>query len=213
MKKILLFSVLILSSFMVSVMAQTKEDSNIEKSLKAIESSQVKMEESLRQLSATSTQNSKDIQDLIREKEYLCQTIDSLKTITKNLQTTQKSDVSNINGQIRDTNDKVESNQSILEKRSLWVCIIAIVIIVSILIIYWYFTKRIRKGSSSIDEVRKAQDTLQLAQTKMQEESVKLDNKLIELIEGQISSTSGEDKPVSGEDKPDHSLALKVADE
>ncbi|MCD8297248.1 MAG: hypothetical protein LUC88_06720 [Prevotella sp.] len=207
MKRILFFSVLILCSISVTVFAQEHVNQNqIANDLNAIKSSQVKMEESLRQLSETTSRNSKDIQDLTIEKENLCKTIDSLKAICDALQAVQKSDVSNINGQIKDTNDKVESNQSVLEKRSLWVCIIAIVIIISILIIYWYFISRIKRGSSSIDEVRRAQDALQSAQTKMQEESVKLDNKLIELIEGQISSTSGGDKP-------DHSLALKVADE
>ena len=70
-------------------------------------------------------------------------------------------------------------------------------------------TKRIKSGSTSIDEVRKAQEALQSVQIKMQEESVKLDDKLLKLFEQQISDSSN----VIGSNKPDHSLALKVADE
>ena len=69
--------------------------------------------------------------------------------------------------------------------------------------------KRIKSGNTSIDEVRKAQDALQIAQEKMQEESIKLDDKLLELFDRQIANAP----KTEGNGKPDHSLALKVADE
>ena len=73
------------------------------------------------------------------------------------------------------------------------------------------FSKRIKSGTNSIDEIRKAQEAMQSAQIKMQEESIKLDNKLLEIAERQMKT------PAIGNHQDtaviDHSLALKVADE
>lgn len=73
----------------------------------------------------------------------------------------------------------------------------------------YLLAKRIKSGNTSIDEVRKAQDALQIAQKKMQEESIKLDDKLLELFDRQIANAPKNE----GNGKSDHSLALKVADE
>lgn len=136
-------------------------------------------------------------------------TIDSLRNVCKQLTETQTSDRKNVNGMIDKTNSNVQANQETLQSRTLLVCIIVILLLVIIVGVTSRLAKRIKSGNTSIDEVRKAQDALQVAQSKMQEESIKLDDKLLELFDKQISNAP---KNASNE-KPDHSLALKVADE
>lgn len=103
----------------------------------------------------------------------------------------------------------MQDGQDMLRNRTLWMGIIAVVLLIIIIGVICRLARRIKLGDTSINEVRKAQEALQLAQTKMQEESVKLDDKLLEMFDKQISATP----KVIGTDKPDHSLALKVADE
>ena len=108
--------------------------------------------------------------------------IDSLRNTCKQLTETQSADRKSVNGMIDKTNSNVQANQETLQSRTLLVCIIAILMLVVIVGVTYRLAKRIKSGSTSIDEVRKAQDALQAAQTKMQEESIKLDDKLLSLI-------------------------------
>ena len=96
-----------------------------------------------------------------------------------------------------------------LNNRTLWGGIIIFVIAILLIAIAYIFYKRIQKGTSTIDDVRKAQEVLQAAQSKMQEDSVKLDNQMLTLIQKQIAVIPSQ----SDNNKIDHSLALKVADE
>ena len=136
-------------------------------------------------------------------------TIDSLRNVCKQMTETQTSDRKNVNGMINKTNSNVQANQETLQSRTLLVCIIAILMLVIIVGVTYRLARRIKSGNTSIDEVRKAQDALQIAQSKMQEESIKLDDKLLVLFNRQIANAPKN----TGDNKPDHSLALKVADE
>lgn len=149
------------------------------------------------------------IQSLSNENARLAKVIDSLQNACRQLANTQVADRKNISGEINKTNSNVQTNQDMLQSRTLWIGIMAVALLIFIVGVAYQLTKRIKSGNTSIGEVRKAQEALQLAQTKMQEESVKLDDKLLEMFDKQISTTP----KVVGTDKPDHSLALKVADE
>lgn len=149
------------------------------------------------------------IQALKSDNNRQCAVIDSLRNTCKQLTETQSADRKSVNGMIDKTNSNVQANQETLQSRTLLVCIIAILMLVVIVGVTYRLAKRIKSGSTSIDEVRKAQDALQAAQTKMQEESIKLDDKLLELFDRQIANV-----PKNADyGEPDHSLALKVADE
>ena len=147
-------------------------------------------------------------QSLSNENAKLAKAIDSLQNACRQLANTQAADRKNISGEINKTNSNVQTNQDMLRNRTLWIGIMTVALLIIIGVAY-QLTKRIKSDNTSIGEVRKAQEALQLAQTKMQEESVKLDDKLLEMFDKQISATP----KVIGTDKPDHSLALKVADE
>lgn len=149
------------------------------------------------------------IQALKSENNSQSTVIDSLRNTCKQLTETQTADRKNVNGMIDKTNSNVQANQETLQSRTLMVCIISILLFVVVVVATWRLAKRIKSGNTSIDEVRKAQDALQIAQEKMQEESIKLDDKLLELFERQIANAPQNE----GNDKLDHSLALKVADE
>ena len=135
--------------------------------------------------------------------------IDSLRNICNQLEDKLSADNKNICRKIDETNSNVQENQNMLQSRTLWAGMVVLLLLVAIFGVAYRLAKRIKSGSTSIDEVRKAQDALQVAQGKMREELIKLDDKLLELFDRQIANAS---KNVSN-DKPDHSLALKVADE
>ena len=87
-----------------------------------------------------------------------------------------------------------------------WMAVCGILIALALLgAVYFILRKKILSGSSSIDKIRSAQESLETAQKAMQEESIKLDNKLVELLEKQLNQ--------SPEPKQDHSFVLDIANE
>ena len=150
------------------------------------------------------------IQTLSNDNELLRDSIDSLRNDYDVLYEAQEVDRRNANKKIDDAQESIVANQILVENRTLYGILILIVLVVIIAVSTWWLIRRVKRGSSSIDQIRKVQDTLQNAQARMQEESVKLDNKLLELTEQQLKTVSVEtDNAIS----IDHSLALKVADE
>jgi chromosome segregation ATPase len=142
--------------------------------------------------------------------------LDSLQKEYDNLANDQKADKSELSTIIGETNEKVLATEQILSSRTLWGICGIIALIVALAATVWAFMKKIKSGSTSIDDVRKAQSSLEeaqenirKAQEKMQEETIQLDNKLIEVLSKQSVSA-----PITTDDgEVDHSLTLKVADE
>ena len=149
------------------------------------------------------------LKDLKSENNIQSAVIDSLRNICNQLGKKQSADNKSICRKIDETNSNVQENQNMLQSRTLWAGMVVLLLLVAIFGVAYRLVKRIKLGSTSIDEVRKAQDALQVAQGKMQEESVKLDDKLLELFDRQIANAPKNE----GNGKTDHSLALKVADE
>lgn len=135
--------------------------------------------------------------------------LDSLQKEYANLVNNQKADKSEISTIIGKTNEKVTATEEILSSRTLWGLCGIIALIVALATIVWAFLKKFKSGTTSIDDVRKAQENIRKAQEKMQEETIQLDNKLIEVLGKQSVSA-----PFTSDDgEIDHSLTLKVADE
>ena len=151
----------------------------------------------------------KRIQLLKSENNSQSAAIDSLQDVCKQLGVAQSADRKDINGKFIVTNNNIRENQNKLRNRTLWGISLGVLLLIGMVGVAYRLTKRIKSGTTSIDEVRKAQDALQVAQGKMQEESIKLDDKLLELLDRQIANAPKN----TGNDKLDHSLALKVADE
>lgn len=174
-----------------------------------LQNKQGNVENHLNRLVDKQREDEQKIQSFSNENARLTKVIDSLQNVCRQLANTQATDRKNISREIDKTNSNMQDGQDMLRNRTLWMGIIAVVLLIIIIGVIYRLARRIKLGDTSIDEVRKAQEALQLAQTKMQEESVKLDDKLLEMFDKQISATP----KVVGTDKPDHSLALKVADE
>ena len=177
------------------IVTLSEEVSKLKKSQKEIQASTNKLQ-------AIQKNHLTRILLLEKENNNLQKTIDSVKTNCSTLSKTQREDKEQLTAQIGYTKEEIKINQDLLSNRTIIGFILSILILTIIIVAVFVFLKKLKKEGNSIDEVRKAQDALQIAQIKMQEESIKLDNKLLALIEEQTKN-----KII------DHQLALKVADE
>lgn len=176
-----------------------------------LQKKQVKADNNLRKLIESQHVAERKIQTLAKENEAQRLAIDSLQDKCKSLEEAQSTDREKINGKIDATDNNVRTNQDLLQSRTLYGVIVVIVVLAIIVVIAYRLAKRIKSGNSTIGDVRKAQDALQVAQTKMQEESVKLDNQLLAIVQKQLDASVPSASKATGE--PDHSLVVKLADE
>ena len=176
-----------------------------------LQKKQVKADNNLRKLIGSQHVAERKIQTLAKENEAQRLAIDSLQDKCKSLEEAQSTDREKINGKIDATDNNVRTNQDLLQSRTLYGVIVVIVVLAIIVVIAYRLAKRIKSGNSTIGDVRKAQDALQVAQTKMQEESVKLDNQLLAIVQKQLDASVPSASKTTGE--PDHSLVVKLADE
>ena len=205
----ILFVALSLTSAEAVLANDIDKAKRVEESVSALQRKQVETNKLLLKLTNKQKVIEQELQSLGNEAEKQSMILDSLRNECKRLEAAQYADRKDINGKIVVTDNNIRANQTMLQNHTFWGIGIAIaIILLTIVVILWLF-KRIKNGASSIDNVRKAQEALQVAQTKMQEESIKLDDKLLELFDRQIANAPKN----AGNDKPDHSLALKVADE
>ncbi len=181
----------------------------LEEKCSILQNKQVKADNNLRKLVERQKEAERKIQTLVKENEIQRLAIDSMQDKCKSLEEAQSTDRENINGKIDATDNNVRTNQDQLQSRTLYGVIVVIVVLVIIVGVACWLTKRIKSGTSTIGDVRRAQEALQAAQTKMQEESVKLDNQLLAIVQKQLDASSA--SKITGE--PDHSLVVKLADE
>lgn len=204
MKKIILGIVCLLISLYGK--ANVKDSTRIEYEISFLQSKQKIIEQQVLEL----LRNDKDIafhmEHFISITDELQTKTDSLQKVYNGLSKIQKKDKDTLAIQINKTKSDVQAS---LSARTQWVGAIAVFLSCTLLAIVWLFLKKFKSGSTSIDEVRKAQEALEKAQTKMQEESVKLDNRLLEIVDKQLSIVNTTTSPT----EPDHDLAKKVADE
>ena len=148
----------------------------------------------------------RQISDIEAMNTAISETIDTVSSHLQELADVQNHDRTSFENDIKETNNHVAANLVMMDTRTMWGAGLLALTIIGFG--GYLFVKR-RKDSTSMDEVRKAQEALQAAQSKMQEDSVKLDNQMLTLIQQQIAVIPSQ----SDNNKIDHSLALKVADE
>lgn len=207
------------SLFCHAAMAPTQNANNVplEKRIDMIHDNQVRYENQVQKLQVSIDNANKQINSLTKENARLSSQVDSLNLKCSELSVNQTNDRQAFTGKIEATDKNVNENKDALHNRTIWgiITTCAILALLGLLaVLANSMRRRIQKGASSIDEVRKAQESLLVAQNKIQEESVALDKKLVELLDKQLSSKQPIE-PVSSTDKqkPDHSFALKVGDE
>ncbi len=194
-----------------SINDNTDKVKALEEKCSILQNKQVNADKNLRKLVENQHVAERKIQTLVKENEIQRLAIDSLQDKCKSLEEAQSTDREKINGKIDATDNNVRTNQDLLQSRTLYGLIVVIVVLIVIVGVAYWLTKRIKSGTSTIGDVRKAQEALQAAQTKMQEESVKLDNQLLAIVQKQLDSSVSSANKTTGE--PDHSLVVKLADE
>lgn len=169
MKKIFIILLLTICACQATI-AKPSSDNDKIKSLEekcvTLQSQQSRAANDLCRLKDKQKESDRRIQALKSETNSQSVVIDSLRNTCKQLTETQSADRKNVNGMIDKTNSNVQANQETLQSRTLLVCIIAILLLVIIVGVTSRLAKRIKSGNTSIDEVRKAQDALQIAQEK-----------------------------------------------
>ena len=181
----------------------------LEEKCYVLQNKQVKADNNLRKLIENQHVAEREIQTLVKKNDAHRLAIDSLQDKCKSLEEAQSTDRENINGKIDATENNVRTNQDLLQSRTLYGVFVVIVVLAIIVGVACWLTKRIKSGTSTIGDVRRAQEALQAAQTKMQEESIKLDNHLLAIVQKQLDASSA--SKITG--APDHSLVVKLADE
>lgn len=174
-------------------------------------------------LTGKNNQSESRISQLETTNGNLAQKVYSLQDECNKLADSQKADktelttsIGKTNEEIGKTNEKVQATENILSSRTLWGILGIVALIIALIATVWAFLKKFKSGASSIDDVRKAQSSLEVAQEnmrkaqeKMQEEAIQLDNKLIEILSNQPVT----EPTTAPNGELDHSLTLKVADE
>ncbi len=150
------------------------------------------------------------IRDLYKEQKS---DIDSLQNTQMQLDEELGALANKMGTDLSETNKKLEASASSLNasiNSRTWLTSSGLVIaLVLLFVVYYILKKKILNGSTSMDKIKAAQESLETAQKAMHEESVKLDNKLVELLNKQVVLQSQNNI----NDQQDHTLALKVADE
>lgn len=153
----------------------------------------------------------RQMSEVLSANKKLASNIDSLQDEYNIVVTNQKNDKSELINSIDKTNELIQTTENVLSLRTLWGTCGLVILLIAIIATILAFLKKMKLGTTTIDDVRKAQEALQIAQTKMQEESVKLDNQLLAIVQKQLDASVPSANKISGE--PDHSLVVKLADE
>jgi len=215
-KKIILgFAML---GFLVPYSNATTQDkqkgiAEVKQEVSALQSKQKVLESKILDLTKRNKAVTSQVENLKVSNSELQAALDSVRQECGRLSDVQKADKDTLSAQIGKTDECVRANNDNLSMRTTWGIAIAVVLLLAIGVVVWLFQKKFKNGSTSIDEVRKAQDTLEKAQNQLQEESVKLDSKLLEIVEKQLSAQQAPASSPTGKAEIDHSLTLKVADE
>lgn len=189
---------------------------NVSKELDSLKTKQLRLSNEITALKVKNVKAESRISELESVNNEFAIKVDSLQGELDKLVANQKADKSELTTSIGKTNEKVQATEANLSSRTLWGIGGIVALMLTLVAIVCAFLKKFKSGSSSIDEIKKAQSSMEdaqeqmrKAQEKMQEEAIQLDNKLI-----QILATQPVAPPTTAPDgELDHSLTLKVADE
>ena len=204
----------ILLGFVVSTVSAENNSKDIEilkTEVNSLKNRQKHLENEVGTLSSKTSNAEKKISDLSSQDKKLQSIVDSLQGVSNALAAAQRANKKELFESMGKTNELALSTESVLSSRTLWGSCGLVILLLAIIATIFAFLKKIKLGTISIDDVRRAQEALQVAQTKMQEESVKLGNQLLAIVQKQLDASVTSANKTTGE--PDHSLVVKLADE
>lgn len=159
----------------------------------------------------------KDIRSSVNIQKQQAIFIDSLKQVLLNTQNDLSElsnklgvDITNTQKQIKDNTNSLNDN---IKSKTTWGILVVVFIILLMTAIYLILYKRVQKGKSAIDRIKKSQKELQEAQRELVKESSKLDEKLVDLLDKQLNVQTLSMSALNNKKDVDHSLALKIANE
>lgn len=205
MKKITLLATLLIT--VVNANADNLKEQLLKQSarLDSIESNINRLNNSIKQQHQTNLRLDATDKEILSIQDSIHDNLCALNERIIVIERTQSEDRASFKNDIQETNTNIATNLVKMDSRTMWG---GILLLCTILGFSGYLYVKRRKDYTSMNDVHKAQEALQIAQSKMQEDSIKLDNQMLALMEKQMNATS---TVVSTE--ADHSLALKVADE
>lgn len=178
------------------VTTEADSKSDLERRVQIVEKRQRSLEVQVKNLQKTQKSTSSDLQSV-------SVATDSLKTAGVSLASKITADSLSMSGRVDAVNGDVRKAQGVVKSRSLWGAIIAVLLFVVVAISSWLIVRRVRRGSSYVDDVRRSQDVISESMKKLQEQSVSLDCKLLEVANKQLDMAKA----------PDHSLVLELVNE
>lgn len=210
MKRIV-FCIFVCGSFMTATAQVQNDSAQLAFYLQDVVSEQQLQKQQIEKLTDDLRRSQREVKTLRTDLQALQHRTDSLQQQNAALKSIQASDKQLLSNEIYTTNAQLSIHQNELSAHLLYGSLIAglLVLIIggAIAIIVW----RMRRGRSSVEEVRKAQAALQIAQQKLQEDSVRIDQQLLELLTKRMPPATNGSTPLASE--PNHDLAKKVADE
>lgn len=178
------------------VATEADSQSDLERRVQIVEKRQRSLEVQVKNLQKTQKSTSSDLQSV-------SVATDSLKTAGVSLASKITADSLSMSGRVDAVNGDVRQAQGVVKSRTLWGAIIAVLLFVVVAISSWLIVRRVRRGSSYVDDVRRSQDVISESMKKLQEQSVSLDCKLLEVANKQLDMAKA----------PDHSLVLELVNE
>lgn len=216
MRNLILSTILLFGLSISPVNAQdhSKEISSLKTEISSLKTKQERLSNDIVTLVNKNTKSESRISSLESENAYINAKVDSLQNEYNKLQDNQKADKNELTTIIGQTNDKVQATEDILSSRTLWGTCGIILLILALLGTVVSFLKKFKSGSISIDEIKKAQSSLEGAQKVMQEKSVELDTKLLDIFDKQLKVIEqNQTSSQSQNSELDHSLVIKLANE
>lgn len=136
--------------------------------------------------------------------------IDSLNEVIDGIETNSETIKTSLSSRIDSTQQAAKSEIEILDKNlddsKLHSLLMAILILIIIVAIYFLLRKNVKNNSGSLEK------KLNQTRLELESEGLKLDEKLIHLLEAQIKQQS-ESPEGNGQNEVDHTLILKVSEE
>ena len=165
----------ILLGFVVSTVSAENNSKDIEvlkTEVNSLKNRQKHLENEVGTLSSKTSNAEKKISDLSSHDKKLQSVVDSLQGVSNALAAAQRANKKELFESIGKTNELALSTESVLSSRTVWGSCGLVILLLAIIATIFAFLKKIKLGTTSVDNVRRAQEALQVAQTKMQEEWV-----------------------------------------
>ena len=160
MKKVLFGIVCMFAVSSIQAQSETKEFSSLMNEVNLLQSNYTRLKSDVTILKNNNKNAVSRISVLESVNKELNTKLDSLQDAYDKLVVSQKTDKSELSTIIGETNDKIKATEAILSSRTLWGICGIIALIIALAAIVWAFLKKIKSGTTSIDNIRKAQSSL-----------------------------------------------------